>query len=234
MVSPPSSATRSNLLLLMSMTASYEVFPQTVDAFQTGTTGLHVAAKIRQPRFCQPLTIVPTKRSNANDIGEDDNDEEVFRTSKNNNRDSMASSRRNDNGTSYDDDDDDDRNNFMDDLTPPPVNFARNSILFSDNPSTKKRNNIMLDVWKTSRTYLPAFLTGAWPWRDVDRMDNQPVAALYNMIVVRLPVVLVGIFYWKQLLLDHHDLVMDFGFLTDGPQVMNPLLVTLVLCFILL
>ena len=139
------------------------------------------------------------------------------------------------------DDDDDDvvmDPNFLDDLIPPPVNFARNSILFSDNPSTKKRNNIVLDIWRTCRTYLPAFVTGAWPWRNNNPQqplgDDRPLAALYNMILVRLPVVTVGIIYWKQLLWDHHDLIMDFGFTGNGPQVMNPLLVTFVLCFMLL
>jgi hypothetical protein len=123
---------------------------------------------------------------------------------------------------------------YLDDLTPPPVNFARNSILFSDNPSTRRRNNPVLDVWRFCRTYLPAVVTGAWPWRDGDRMDGEPVASLYNMAFVRIPAVCVGVVYWKNLLLDGHDLVMDFGLIGDGPQVMNPILVMVVLCFILL
>ncbi|KAG7355280.1 hypothetical protein IV203_004636 [Nitzschia inconspicua] len=182
-------------------------------------------------------TFIPTIRAQQrDDYDNDDND-----TSNNNNYHSdelytiMKRSKFDDDNDVEDDNciGDNDYTSFLDDLTPPPVNFARNSILFSDNPSTKKRNNIMLDVWKSSRTYLPAVLTGAWPWRDVHRMDQEPVAALYNMIVVRLPVVAVGVVYWKQLLWDHHGLVMDFG-LNGGPQDMNPWLVTLILCLILL
>jgi hypothetical protein len=126
------------------------------------------------------------------------------------------------------------RSSYLDDLTPPPVNFARNSILFSDNPSTKQRNNPVLDLWIFCRTYAPAVVTGTWPWRDVNRMDGQPLASLYNMAFVRLPILSVGVVYWKNLLLDGHDLVMDFGLIGNGPQVMNPVLVTTVLCIILL
>ena len=124
--------------------------------------------------------------------------------------------------------------NYLDDLTPPPVNFARNSILFSENPSTKSRNNPVLDAWTVSRTYLPALVTGAWPWRDVDRMDQQPMAALYNMLFVRIPIVIVIVTYLKNLILDGHGLVMDFGLVGNGPQAVNPILVLGVLCIILL
>jgi hypothetical protein len=54
------------------------------------------------------------------------------------------------------------------------------------------------------------------------------------MAFVRLPILSVGVVYWKNLLLDGHDLVMDFGLIGNGPQVMNPVLVTTVLCIILL
>jgi hypothetical protein len=124
-------------------------------------------------------------------------------------------------------------NDYLDDLTPPPVNFARSSILFSDNPSTKRRNNVALDAWKACRSNLPAFITGAWPWRDIETMDRQPLAALYNMMIVRLPVIAVAAVYLKQLMVDHHGLVLDFGMM-EGPQIMNPLLVLLVLGIILL
>lgn len=123
---------------------------------------------------------------------------------------------------------------YLDDLTPPPVNFVRNSILFSDNPSTKKRNNVVLDVWMACRTYLPAVLTGAWPWRDVGAMDDRPLAALYNMMLVRIPVIAVAVLYWKNLLWDDHGLVMDFGVVGDGPQVINPVVVTILVCVMLL
>jgi hypothetical protein len=132
----------------------------------------------------------------------------------------------------------DDENSFMDDLTPPPVNFARNSILFSDNPATKQRNNSALDVWKFTRTYLPAFITGAWPWRDIPTLDERPLAALYNTAFVRLPVVGVAIGYLYQKIYEKHDLIVDFGFggplFGNGPQAINPIIVIGVLILILL
>ncbi|OEU08232.1 hypothetical protein FRACYDRAFT_250019 [Fragilariopsis cylindrus CCMP1102] len=132
----------------------------------------------------------------------------------------------------------DDENSFMDDLTPPPVNFARNSILFSDNPSTKQRNNSALDVWKFTRTYIPAFITGAWPWRDIPTLDERPLAALYNAAFVRLPVVSVAIGYLYQKIYEKHDLIVDFGFggplFGNGPQAINPIIVIGVLILILL
>lgn len=124
--------------------------------------------------------------------------------------------------------------NFLDDLTPPPVNFARNSILFSENPSTKIRNNPPLELWKFCRTYLPPVITGAWPWRDTEALDDQPLAALYNVVLVRLPVVAVAISYLYQKLSEGHDLVMDLGFDSNGPQVVPPVLVIAILVLILL
>ena len=123
---------------------------------------------------------------------------------------------------------------YLDDLTPPPVNFARNSILFSENPSTKLRNNPPLAVWKFSRTYLPAVLTGAWPWRDINELDERPLAALYNALLVRLPVLVVTVSYLYQKIAEGHDLVIDLGFDSSGPQAVPPILVVTVLVLILL
>jgi hypothetical protein len=100
--------------------------------------------------------------------------------------------------------------------------------LFSENPSTQ-RNNSALDAWNAAKSNLPAFLTGAWPWRDLSVADKDPVGALYNIAMVRLPVVLVGILYGKNLI-EGHPLVMDIG---DGPFVMSPLIVIAVLGIIL-
>ena len=122
----------------------------------------------------------------------------------------------------------------MDDLTPPPVNFARNSILFSENPSTKLRNNSALEVWKFTRNQFPAFLTGAWPWRDIPHMDEQPLAALYNMLIVRVPVLAVMVAYLYQKIAQNHDLVIDLGFDSNGPQAVPPVLVIAILVLILL
>ena len=125
-------------------------------------------------------------------------------------------------------------NNYLDDLTPPPVNFARNSILFSEQPSTKLRNNPALTTWRGARTYLPAVLTGAWPWRDLDMLDERPLAALYNALFVRLPVCAVAASYLYQKIALSHDLVIDLGFDASGPQAVPPLLVIGVLVLILL
>jgi hypothetical protein len=238
---PKTAAALITIVMMMAMNVSQK----TVESFQTSPSKQqlsvvvveearhgHLTARWRRcnNRIRRRLISQAGDNEKENETVEDE--EEVFklsnarRISSNNENNENNNDNNSDNSDYY----------FMDDLTPPPVNFARNSILFSDNPSTKRRNNVLLDVWNVCQTYLPAIVTGAWPWRR-QRQDGvskkmEPTAALYNMILVRLPVVAVGVLYWKQLLWDHHDLVMDFG--VDGPQVMNPLLVTLVLCLILL
>jgi len=190
-------------------------------------------------RSSTTTTTVTTRTFLTANKDDDDEEEEIFTPT------TSSSSTRSDN----DNDNDnagaevaraDDPNNskdsdFMDDLTPPPVNFARNSILFSDDPATKRRNNSALEAWKFARTYLPAFVTGAWPWRDIPTLDERPLAALYNAAFVRLPVVAVGVAYLNQKIFEGRDLVMDFGFdPLGGPQAINPVLVIAVLVLILL
>eukprot|EP00429_Kryptoperidinium_foliaceum_P003043 CAMPEP_0176016284 /NCGR_PEP_ID=MMETSP0120_2-20121206/7770_1 /TAXON_ID=160619 /ORGANISM="Kryptoperidinium foliaceum, Strain CCMP 1326" /LENGTH=197 /DNA_ID=CAMNT_0017349273 /DNA_START=116 /DNA_END=709 /DNA_ORIENTATION=+ len=118
--------------------------------------------------------------------------------------------------------------NYLDDLTPPPVNFARDSILFSDNPATK-RNNAAVEAWSICRKNLPPVFTGTWPWRDPNITERDPLGALYNMFVVRIPTMGIGVVYIKNLV-EGHPLVMDFG---HGPFEMSPLIVFSVLAFIL-
>jgi len=120
------------------------------------------------------------------------------------------------------------KSNYMDDLTRPPINFARDSILFSENPSTL-RNNSGLQAWQFFKRYLPTIFTGAWPWRDSQVSDSNPIGAIYNMLFVRTPVVLLGIVYFKNKI-EGHPLVMDFG---SGQSEINPLLVFVVLALIL-
>ena len=64
--------------------------------------------------------------------------------------------------------------NYMDDLTPPTVNLKRDSILFSDNPSTQRKNEA-LDLWKFCKKNVPSVITGAWPWRRSDVANENPV-----------------------------------------------------------
>lgn len=118
--------------------------------------------------------------------------------------------------------------NYLDDLTPPPINWARDSILFSENPATK-RNNAAVEVWKMCRQYLPPIFTGTWPWRDVNITERNPLGALYNMIVVRIPTIGIGMVYIKNLVEDH-PLIMDFG---QGAFEMSPIAVFAVLALIL-
>jgi len=120
--------------------------------------------------------------------------------------------------------------NLLDDLTPPPINLKRDSILFSENPSTQARNNAAKDAWKFCQEKLPPVLTGIWPWRDPKVADSQPVGALYNMAFVRLPVVLLAVAYTKHHILDGHALIMDIG---DGPLRVPPFLVYAIIGLVL-
>ena len=175
-------------------------------------------------------TTSTTLKNNMNMNNDDGtfNEEETFTPTRNDN------SNDNDNDNDNSPSNSNNKNNYLDDLTPPPVNFARNSILFSENPSTKVRNNSALDAWRFARTYLPAIATGAWPWRDPVGMDERPLAALYNAAFVRLPVLGVGCSYLYQKIAEGHDLVVDFGFDASGPQAIPPVLVLAVLVVILL
>jgi hypothetical protein len=122
--------------------------------------------------------------------------------------------------------------NYIDDLTPPPINLARDSILFSENPSTQRNNNSALDAWKFCKSNLPAVFTGAWPWRENEQKtlaNHNPVGGLYNMAFVRLPVIAIVLLYSRNLV-EGHPLIMDIG---DGPFEMNPLIVYSVLALIL-
>lgn len=86
-----------------------------------------------------------------------------------------------------------------------------------------------MQVWKICRQYLPPVFTGTWPWRDSDITERNPLGALYNMIVVRIPTIGIGIVYVKNLI-EGHPLIMDFG---QGAFEMSPLAVFAVLALIL-
>merc|ERR1719469_1087134 len=118
--------------------------------------------------------------------------------------------------------------NYMDDLTPPAINFGRDSILFSENPATKQ-NDALINFWKSCKTNLPAVLTGARSWRSTEVADGNPIGAIYNMVFVRMPVIGVTVVYIQNLL-HGHPLVMDIG---QGPFEVGPFIVLSVLAFIL-
>lgn len=116
----------------------------------------------------------------------------------------------------------------LSDLLPPTVNFSRDSVLFSENPSTQ-RNNELLTIWRKIKQFVPPIITGAWSWRDPYLADENPMAAFYNIGFVRLPIIIAGCVYTKNLLTGH-PLIMDYG---DGPFEMNPIIVYLILAIVL-
>ena len=131
--------------------------------------------------------------------------------------------------------------NNMDDLTPPTINLSRDSILFSKNPSTKRKNPLV-HFWKLCKTNLPPIVTGAWPWKEKQQQqrsttqdnvivyaDDNPIGAIYNMAFVRMPVIGILIAYAFNLL-HGHPLIMDIG---QGPFEVSPFIVFSVLAFIL-
>ena len=108
-----------------------------------------------------------------------------------------------------------DDDNELDDLTPPSVSFTRNSVLFGENPPAQRRI-WPLWLWQGAKTVLPQFVTGAW---EEGKGDKKPVEHLYNLLFVRMPVVLVGILYIRNLILGH-QLGMNYG---DGFFAVPPL-----------
>mmetsp|Transcript_32463 Transcript_32463/g.48940 ORF Transcript_32463/g.48940 Transcript_32463/m.48940 type:complete len:179 (-) Transcript_32463:236-772(-) len=102
-------------------------------------------------------------------------------------------------------------------LLPPPIILTKESILFDENAATKASNNF-LQLWKDLKESLPFVVTGA---RSPGTADENPVAAIYNIVFVRLPTIIAGLFYSKNLI-EGHDLMLDFG---HGPIAISPVLV---------
>ena len=118
--------------------------------------------------------------------------------------------------------------NDLDDVTPPILIFRKESILFGSNPETKRKNAI-LDAWKYCTTVLPPLVTGDGS-SPADRIvDNDPMALFYNMIFVRIPTIVVGVLYFKNLATGH-ALIVDLG---NGPLEVSSPIVVLVLYVIL-
>ena len=95
----------------------------------------------------------------------------------------------------------------LDELSRPSVSFTRNSILFDEDAPTQ-RDNGPLRVWRSTKSLLPALVTGAWD--DESKGDRKPVEHLYNMIFIRIPTVLMALVYSKNLI-DGHGLILSFG-----------------------
>ena len=135
------------------------------------------------------------------------------------------------------------------DLIRPPINIRKESLLFSDNPSTAKNNNIAR-LWKILRNNLPYVMTGVSSSKSdehdftdgtdgtdgigtstSDFVDDNPIGAIYNIIFVRLPTILASLVYTKNLI-ERHPLYIDLGF-GGGAFEIPPLFVYGVLIIIL-
>ena len=81
-------------------------------------------------------------------------------------------------------------------------------------------------LWRGAKSILPSFATGAW---DEGKGDATPVEHLYNLLFVRMPTVLMGILYMRNLSMGH-PLVMNYG---DGFFEVPPLVVLCVFLVIL-
>jgi hypothetical protein len=86
-----------------------------------------------------------------------------------------------------------------------------------------------LRVWRTCKQQLPFVLTGA---RTATTADENPVGGVYNIVFVRLPTILAGLVYTKNLLLDGHGMIVDLGF-GAGPFELPPIVVGAALYVIL-
>ena len=108
-----------------------------------------------------------------------------------------------------------------DSLRQPPVNWRKESILFDNEAATRANNNV-LRVWQWMRRRLPLVVTGT-------RSDENPWGAIYNTVLVRLPTLLAGVLYGKNVV-QGHPLIVDLG---DGPFEVHPLIVVGILGTIL-
>ena len=95
----------------------------------------------------------------------------------------------------------------------------------------KDKDEEIFKIWRATKEFLPAVLTGAW---SQDRGDENPGAALYNMFIVRLPTIICGIWYLKGLVTSPGSggFSLDFGFGTDVVEG-GPIVVVVVLYLIL-
>lgn len=114
---------------------------------------------------------------------------------------------------------------LLDDLKSPIINLRKESLLFGENPATQKNNN-SLRLWRQLKTLLPRVVTGA---RNPTTADDNPMGALYNMLLVRIPTIMAGFLYGFNKSTGH-PLIIDLG---GGPFECNPLIIAGVLYVIL-
>ena len=93
--------------------------------------------------------------------------------------------------------------------------------------SEDRRDDIALEIWKQAKSALPPIITGDYTGQ---RGDNSPLAALYNMLFVRIPTIMAGLVYASKLNNSSWALVCDLGF---GQFEVPPTLVALAMLIIL-
>jgi hypothetical protein len=136
---------------------------------------------------------------------------------------------------------------LYEDLQPPAFNLRRESLLFDDRAATRKRNNVRR-FWNFCTANLPGIVHGVRMNQNTppasppaatkgipsDTVETQqhvpePIAAIYNMVLVRIPVLGAGLVYGFNLSTGH-PLILDFGHV---PFEVPPLIVAAVLYLIL-
>ena len=89
------------------------------------------------------------------------------------------------------------------------------------------KEDIPLKLWKQTKTVLPPVITGDYTGQ---RGDSSPLAALYNMLFVRIPTIAAGFVYASKLNDSSWALICDLGF---GQFEVPPTLVALAILVIL-
>lgn len=85
-----------------------------------------------------------------------------------------------------------------------------------------------LPIWLTIKSISPPIITGAWKEKTG---DDKPGQAIYNLVFVRMPTILCGLWYSSSLLKGGGGFALDIG---TGPVDVGPTGVALVLYLILL
>ena len=93
--------------------------------------------------------------------------------------------------------------------------------------SEDNREDVPLKIWKQTKAVLPPFVTGDHKGQ---RGDRSPLAALYNMFFVRIPIIATGLFYASKLSDPSWALICDLGF---GQFEVPPTLVALAILVML-
>ena len=111
-------------------------------------------------------------------------------------------------------------------LLPPQRTRRRRTIVRNDNFD----DGAARGAWRTLKATLPPLVTGAWGDGDG---DDDPLGALSNIALVRLPTLALAAYYAQYQITDGSPLVVDFG-VSDIPTIVPPGVVWTVLGLLLL